>query len=101
MTDDYTPSPELADAFEVFVATKVAHDDARDVLRTAVATELMLLLAKDKNGKPATPTNRQVADFLSWSEETVRGIARGAGVTPKRKPTVKSIKPARRTKPTN
>lgn len=100
MTADYTPSQELLDALYVFTQAQEALDDARDDLRTVVAKELKEPLAKDKYGQPTEPTNKQVAAVLPWSEETVRGIARETGVTPKRKPTVKSIKPARRTKPT-
>jgi hypothetical protein len=101
MTADFTPSQEIADAFDAFTAAQKARDDARDVLRVVAAKELEELRATDRHGNPTTPTNKQVADFLSWSEETVRGIAREFGVKPKRAPTVKSIKPARRTKPTN
>lgn len=96
MTADYTPSRGLTDALAAFTDTLEAHKAAHDALRIAVVQELKELLAKDRNGEPTTPTNKQVADVLPWSEETIRGIAREYGVTPKRKPTVKSIKPARR-----
>ena len=101
MTADYTPSQGLLDALQDFTQAQDALDDARDRLRNAVAEELKAPLAKDRLGKPTEPTNRQVADVLPWSEETVRGIARENDVTPKRKPTVKSIKPAKRAKPTH
>jgi hypothetical protein len=92
MTADFTPDREFADALEDFTAAQDALNDARDHLRLMVAKALK---------EPPEPTNKQVAALLPWSEETVRGIAREYGVKPKRKPTVKSIKPAKRTKPTN
>lgn len=101
MTADYTPSKQLVAALDAFTEAQKAADDSRDALRTAVAEELKAPLAKDRFGEPTEPTNAQVAEVLPWSEETVRGIAREFGVTPKRKPTVKSIKPAKRTKSAN
>jgi hypothetical protein len=102
MTADYTPSQGLLDALQAFADFEEARTVAHDALRVAVAKELKEPLARDrKTGKPTEPTNKQVADVVPWSEETVRGIAREYGVKPKRAPTVKSIKPVRRSKPTN
>jgi hypothetical protein len=61
--------------------------EARDELREAVAEEL----------KTRDVTSDKLADYLPWTGETVRGIAREYGVPHKRKPTVRSIKPKRRT----
>ena len=99
MTDDYAPSQGLLDALQAFTQAQEVLDDARDELRVAVAKDLKERLARDRNGKPTEPTSEQVAEVLPWSKETVRGIAREFGVKPKRAPTVKSIKPTRRTKP--
>lgn len=87
--DEYAPSPELASAIAAFDAAQKAAEEQRLALRAAVGHELK-----------AYPdiTTRQVAGFLTWSEETVRGIAREHDVPLKRPPTVKSIKPQRRAK---
>lgn len=87
MTADYTPSEQLLTAVAAFNEAQVALDSARDNLRAAVGKELL---------DPPEPTNKQVAALLPWTEETVRGIAREYGVKPKRAPTVRSIKPAKR-----
>jgi hypothetical protein len=90
----------IADLTKAVQEAKCARDAARKALRLAIANELKdPTRVRLKDGTFTTPTNKQVADVLPWSEETVRGIAREYGVTPKRKPTVKSIKPARRAKP--
>jgi hypothetical protein len=91
MTDTYTPSQELLDAIEVRAQAKSALEAAETALREVVGRELKA---------PPEPTNKQVAEGVPgfpWSEETVRLIAREYDVKPKRKPTVRSIKPAKRT----
>lgn len=85
---DYRPSPELADALAAFTEAKTRMDEKREALRAAVANELKT---------NANVTNDQLAGHLPWTNETIRGIAREYGVPPKRKPTVRSIKPKRRT----
>jgi hypothetical protein len=80
---DYEPSQKLAAALAKYVALM----EARDELREAVAEEL----------KTYDVTSDKLADCLPWTGETVRGIAREYGVPHKRKPTVRSIKPKRRT----
>lgn len=88
MTDDaYEPSPRLRAALDAYTAAQEAIDARREELRAAVADDL----------KTYDVTNDVVATHLPWSGETVRGIAREYGVPPKRKPTVRSIKPRRRT----
>lgn len=87
MTADYTPSPDLAEAIAAYEDAQKATEAKRLALRAAVGRELK---------EPPEPTNGQVAEFLPWSEETVRGIAREFGVKPKRAPTVRSIKPRKR-----
>jgi hypothetical protein len=83
----YTPSPELTKALTAFDEAQEAADQAREVLRAAVADEL----------KSYEVTNDGLAAHLPWSGETVRGIAREYGVPRKRQPTVRSIKPKKRT----
>ncbi|MFL3869228.1 hypothetical protein LT966_21755 [Streptomyces griseobrunneus] len=83
----YTPSPELTEALESFAKTQEAADQARDALREAVANDL----------KTYDVTADAIAAHLPWSGETVRGIAREFGVPRKRKPTVRSINPKKRT----
>jgi hypothetical protein len=84
---DYKPSPRLVAALDKFNEAQKAVDDAREQLRAAVADDL----------KAYDVTNEVLSSHLPWSGETVRGIAREYGVPPKRKPTVRSIKPRRRT----
>lgn len=84
---DYTPSAGLTAALKTFDDAQAAAEEARINLRTAVANEL----------KTHDITNEVIADHLPWSSETVRGIAREYGVPRKRKPTVKSIKPQKKT----
>jgi hypothetical protein len=84
---EYEPSPGLRAALDAYNRAQEAADDARDQLRAAVADDL----------KTYYVTNDVLATHLPWSGETIRGIAREYGVPPKRKPTVRSIKPRRRT----
>lgn len=83
----YAPSPELTEALTAFNKAQEAADQAREVLRAAVAAEL----------KSYEVTNDALAAHLPWSGETVRGIAREYDVPRKRQPTVRSIKPKKRT----
>lgn len=85
--DAYTPSPELKDALEALAQAERLVDERRTAARAAVAADLK-----------ANPdvTNPVIAEHLPWTPETVRGIAREYGVPPKRKPTVRSIKPKKR-----
>ena len=90
MTANYAPSQELAAAVQAFGDATDALATAKTHLRAAVGRELLA---------PPEPTSKQVTEGLPqfpWSEETVRGIAREYGVKPKKGPTVKSIKPAKR-----
>lgn len=78
---DYTPTPQYTAAREEFDRTKKAHDEAAKALRVATAEELKISGIASKAFKPLSP----------WSEETLRVIARDAGVPllkapPKRKP---------------
>ena len=84
---EYTPSDQLATALESYEDAQAKAEEARINLRAAVADEL----------KTYDITNEVIADHLPWSSETVRGIAREYDVPRKRKPTVKSIKPQKRT----
>lgn len=84
---DYSPSPQLTAALQEWRAAEAAEKAARDNLRAAVADDL----------KTYDITNDVIATHLPWSSETVRGIARDYDVPRKRKPTVKSIKPQKRT----
>lgn len=83
----YSPSPQLAEALDAFTKTQEAADQAREALRAAVAGDL----------KTYAVTADAIATHLPWSGETVRGIAREYNVPRKRKPTVRSIKPTKRT----
>lgn len=91
MTDAYTPSPELAAAITAFDEAQKAVDDRRRELRAAIGKELTDF---------PDVTSAQVADHVPWSDETVRGIAREHGVPLKRAPTVRSIKPQKRSRKT-
>jgi plasmid stability protein len=82
----YAPSPELTEALTAFNKAQEAADQAREVLRAAVAAEL----------KSYKVTNDALAAHLPWSGATVRGIAREYDVPRKRQPTVRSIKPKKR-----
>lgn len=84
---DYSPSPQLTAALDAFTKAQQAEEAARLELRAAVADDL----------KQFDITNEVVAAHLPWSAETVRGIAREYDVPRKRKPTVRSIKPRKRT----
>lgn len=84
---DYSPSPQLAAALAAFEKAQQAEEEARLKLRAAVADDL----------KTYDITNEVIAVHLPWSSETVRGIAREYEVPRKRKPTVRSIKPKKRT----
>lgn len=83
----YTPSEQLAAALDDFTKATEAAEQARLQLRVAVAQEL----------KTYEVSNDAVAEHLPWSGETVRGIAREFEVPRKRQPTVRSIKPKKRT----
>ncbi|MGW2010920.1 hypothetical protein [Streptomyces nigrescens] len=84
---DYTPSQKLSHALDAFTKAQEAEEAARLQLRAAVAEDL----------KTYDVTNDVIASHLPWSSETVRGIAREYEVPRRRKPTVKSIKPKKRT----
>jgi hypothetical protein len=84
---DYSPSPELAAALDAFDKAQEAAEQAREKLRAAVAADL----------KTYDVTTDVIAEHLPWSAETVRGIAREYDVPRKRKPTVRSIKPRKKT----
>lgn len=84
--NDYSPSLGLRAAIEGYDAAQKAAETAREVLRLAAAEEM----------KQTGVTAKELAGHLPWSDETLRGIAREYGVPPKRKPTVRSIKPPKR-----
>ena len=84
---EYEPSPQLVAALAKFTDAEGAVEAAREALREAVAAELTAY---------SDLTNDKLAEHLPWSGETVRGIAREYEIPPKRKPTVRSIKPKRR-----
>lgn len=84
--NDYSPSSGLLAAIEQYEAAQRAADIARDALRLAAADEM----------KQTGVTAKELSGHLPWSDETLRGIAREHGVPPKRKPTVRSIKPQKR-----
>ncbi|HEX8807993.1 MAG TPA: hypothetical protein VF760_03270 [Xanthobacteraceae bacterium] len=84
---DYSPSPQLTAALADYDDTQRAAEAARVRLRAAVAADL----------KTYDVTADTIAEHLPWSGETVRGIAREYEVPRRRKPTVKSIKPTKRT----
>lgn len=84
---DYQPSPQFKAALEAFDKAQQAAETARHALRAAVAEDL----------KTFDITNDVIAAHLPWSAETVRSIAREYDVPRKRKPTVRSIKPQKRT----
>ena len=90
VTDEYAPSADLQAAIDAYDKARADAETARKQLRTAVAAEL----------KTYDVTNEDLADFLPWSGETVRGIAREFKIPPKRKPTVQSINAKRRRKDT-
>lgn len=84
---DYSPSPQLTAALATYQEAQRAEEAARAKLRAAVADDL----------KTFEITNDVIAAHLPWSTETIRGIAREYEVPRKRKPTVRSIKPKKRT----
>lgn len=84
---DYSPSPQLTAALKAFKDAQAKAETARLDLRAAIADEL----------KTHDITDAVVAAYLPWSSETVRGIARDYDVPRRRAPTVKSIKPKKRT----
>lgn len=84
---DYTPSAQYNDALAEFHRTKEAHEQAKQALRASTAEELKLSGLPGKAFAPLSP----------WSEETIRGIVHEYGIPLKRNPTVKSIKPKKRT----
>ncbi|MGE7437541.1 hypothetical protein [Kitasatospora sp. NPDC001175] len=84
---DYTPSAQLTQAIADYDKAQQEADAARDALRLATATEM----------KTHDVTAKVLANHLPWSDETIRGIAREHDVPLKRAPTVRSIKPKKRT----
>lgn len=60
------------------------------------AVKLSPHLAATAEMREGVPPNR-LAKSLPWSTETLRALARQAGITRQRPPTVKSIKPRKRT----
>lgn len=82
---DLELSPAAAEALEAFNKALTHVETCRTALRKAVAEDL----------KATGATNAEMAELLPWSDEHVRGIAREYGVPPKRKATVRSIKPRR------
>lgn len=87
---DYDPSPQVAAAITTWRKAQDTEAEARTAVRSAIAEDL-----KDSKNKDVTA--EAAAAKLPWSDETIRGIAREYGVPRKRKPTVKSIKPKKRT----
>lgn len=87
---DYEPSPQVVAAIKEWHDTQEAELRARTAVRAAIAEDL-------KDPKNENVTVETAAAKLPWSGETIRGIAREYGVKPKRKPTVRSIKPRKRT----
>ncbi|MGW3971168.1 hypothetical protein ACWEFD_17950 [Streptomyces ardesiacus] len=85
---EYTPSEAVVAGIEAVRKAEEALKDRRQELRAAVAADLL-----------ANPdaTNAVVADQLPFTEEYVRKVARDFDVPRKRKPTVRSIKPQKRT----
>lgn len=81
------PTPTYEQALEEFTRTKEAHEEAKKTLRVATAEKL----------KATGMTTKELAPTSPWSEETLRGIAREYGIERKRQPTVRSIKPKKRT----
>lgn len=84
----YTPSTALTDALR-------ALEEAEELLKTRRA-ELRAAVAADLKAHPEV-TARAMAEHLPWTEETVRQIAREHDVPRKRRPTVRSAKPQKRT----
>lgn len=85
---EYTPSAAVQAAIAAVDDAKTALDQRREELYAAVAEDLK-----------ANPdvTNAAAAEKLPFTQETVRVIARKFDVPRKRKPTVKAIKPQKRT----
>lgn len=83
----YDPTAQYTEALAEFNRTKEAHDEAKKKLRAATAEELKISGLPGKTFAPLSP----------WSEETLRGIVHEYGIPLKRNPTVKSIKPRKRT----
>ncbi|MFJ8852346.1 hypothetical protein [Streptomyces sp. NPDC102437] len=84
----YTPSSALADALH-------ALEDAEALVKKC-RTELRAAVAADMKAHPEL-TAPAMAKHLPWTEETVRQIAREYDVPRKRRPTVRSVKPQKRT----
>ncbi|MFC8723714.1 hypothetical protein [Streptomyces bacillaris] len=87
MDAKYEPSPRLKAALEALT-------DAEDLLQQR-RTEVRAAVAEDLRANPEV-TNPEMAEHLPWTGETVRSIAREYDVPRKRKPTVRSIKPKKR-----
>jgi len=84
---DYTPSPPLAAKLAQWAELEKTRDELRVELRGLIAEDL----------KNTGVTAEEMAAHVPWTRETVRGIAREYAVPHKRKPTVRSIKPQKRT----
>jgi hypothetical protein len=85
---EYTPSEDLSAALEAMSQAEELMKQRRQALRAAVAADLK-----------ANPdvTNDVMAQHVPFTAETVRQIAREYDVPRKRRPTVRSIKGAKRT----
>ncbi|WP_405759488.1 hypothetical protein OG234_13395 [Streptomyces sp. NBC_01420] len=88
MTEKYAPSPALKDALRELTEAEELLQQRRLAVRAAVAEDLK-----------ANPdvTNAQMAEHVPYTSETIRVIAREYDVPRKRQPTVRSIKPKKRT----
>ncbi|MEU5834511.1 hypothetical protein ABZ820_12675 [Streptomyces diacarni] len=84
----YTPSDSVKAAVKAVEDAHAQLDECRRKLRAAVAADLR---------QQPDVTNSQAAKALPFSEEIVRSIAREFDLPRKRKPTVRSIKPQKRT----
>lgn len=80
-------SPAVQAALDAYNQVKDELEAKRHALRAAIAADL----------KTHDLSSEDMAKLLPWSGEMVRGIAREYDVPPKRKPTVRSIKPQKRT----
>ncbi|MDX2732889.1 hypothetical protein [Streptomyces sp. PA03-2a] len=80
--EPHEPSQNLTDALEGLAKAEELLEEKRQAARKAVADEL----------RASGLSHAKIAALTPWTEETVRNIAKEHGVTPKRKPTVRSIK---------
>jgi hypothetical protein len=86
---DYRPTPELQAALREYEDTRAGYERhlaARAALREVVAKEL----------RTQPVTARGIVEYVPWTYETVRTIAREADVPREREPTVEARKKRRR-----